>query len=344
MTDNMQHGHTVKDLQNPLAYRSFYENLAAQNPVAPIRNHAEARACGKVILSGEHAVVYGAKAIAVPLLSRFVTLKLFADQQVTAQPRIRFQLGDRPAHDQLKEMVIEAFDVLGIPRFHLSLEGHSTLMLGAGVGSSASLCVSVLRGLAQLIGKSTTPAELARKANQLERRFHGNPSGLDTAVVALEQAILFERGKDPDVVPVSKPHGSRFPWTFVLLDSGVRSPTIGMVRAAEPFFKAQGSRVIDAFDAVTIQCKTALETGNTTLMADAMTNAHELLGAAGVVTEPLTHLAQVAQNIGALATKVTGAGGGGCVLTLLKSEECDEQLTELREHIGAERVHPLFIP
>ena len=344
MTDNLESKPAIADPHDMLAFRSLFGSLAQQHPTAPVRTNAESRACGKVILSGEHAVVYGAKAIAVPLLSRFVSLKFFADKQISAQPRIRFQLGDRPAHEHLREMVLEAFDVLGVPRFHLSLEGSSTLMLGAGVGSSASLCVGVLRGLAQLTGKSITPVELARKANQLERRFHGNPSGLDTAVVALEQAILFERGKDPNVVPVSKPTGSRFPWTFVLLDSGIRSPTISMVRLAEPFFRAEGSRVIDEFNMVTDQCKYALETGNTSIMTQAISSAHELLCAAGVVTDPLAQLVEVAQRIGALATKVTGAGGGGCVLTLLSTEQCDTQLAKLREELGSYRVHPLFIP
>ncbi len=310
----------------------------------PLRSFAESRACGKVILCGEHAVVYGAKAIAMPLLSKLIHLKIYADPHVTAMPKVRFNLGDRPATDQIRSMVLEAFDVLSIPRFNVSLEGTSSLMLGAGVGSSASICVSVLRGLAQLSGKSLPPAEIAKMANQLERRFHGNPSGLDTAVVALEQAILFERGKESEIVRIEKPAGSRFPWAFVLLDSGVRSPTINMVKHAEPYFRARGQELIDQFNEVTDTCKVALETGDRSKLADAMGHAHLLLTEVGIVSPALHDIAKTAREIGALATKVTGAGGGGCMLTLLKSDECDDQIASLREKFGKDRVHPLFIP
>lgn len=310
----------------------------------PVGTSAEARACGKVIVAGEHAVVYGAKALAIPLLSKYMHIKIYADLQATGTPKIRFNLGDRPVQDSLREMVLEALEILALPRCNLSMEGHSNLMLGAGVGSSASLCVTVLRGLLQLAGRTLTPNELARMANQLERRFHGNPSGLDTAVVALEQAILFERGKDPDVVRVQKPTQSRFPWTFVLLDSGVRSPTINMVRQAEPFFRREGAKLIDEFDAITHSCKDAFETGDIALLANAMNAAQKLLTNAGVVTDVLEDIANIAKDCGAIASKVTGAGGGGCMLALLVNDRCDEQIGKLRERLGNDRVHPLFIP
>lgn len=310
----------------------------------PIRAYAESRACGKVILSGEHAVVYGARALALPLLSKVVNIKLYADPHVTASPKIRVNLSERPANDAVKAMVMEAFDVLGIGRFNLSIEGHSSLMLGAGVGSSASLCVSVLRGLSQISGRSILPMELAVLANQLERRFHGKPSGLDTAVVALEQAIVFERGKDPEVVSVRKPTDSRFPWSFVLIDSGVRSPTINMVKHAEPAFRSRGAAFIDEFNAVTDSCKAALEGGQTNLMAEAMNQCQVLLTEVGVVNNVLQDIARITQEIGALAVKVTGAGGGGCMLALLHGEKCDDQIAALRERLGSDRIHPLFIP
>ncbi len=314
------------------------------NRQGPQRSFAESRACGKVIFSGEHAVVYGAKALALPLLSKMIHLKIYADPHLTASPKVRFNIGERPVNESLKAMVVEAFDVLAIPRFNVSMEGQTSLLLGAGVGSSASLCVSVLRGLAQLSGKSLTPIELAKLANQLERRFHGNPSGLDASVVALEQPILFERGKDPEVVKVHKPKNARFPWTFVLLDSGVRSQTINMVKHAEPFFREGRDQIINEFNQVTENTKSALEDGDIQKMTEAINHGHMLLTEAGVVTSILHDISRIARDVGALATKVTGAGGGGCMLSLLENERCDEQISALRERLGKDRVHPLFVP
>jgi mevalonate kinase len=217
-------------------------------------------------------------------------------------------------------------------------------MLGAGVGSSASLCVSVIRGLCQVCGISLTPAKLSALANRLERRFHGNPSGLDTAVVALEQAILFERGRDAEAITVNKPKNSSLPWCFALLDTGVRSPTINMVKLAEPWFKQAGESAISRFNAITDSAVRSLRDGDTQLLAKALTECHELLELTGVVTDPVKKMIDLAHNHGALAAKVTGAGGGGCVLALLPASRCDEVIANLRQELGDQRLHPIFIP
>lgn len=321
---------------------TFTQQLGRQ--IAPVRSDASARAAGKIILVGEHAVVYGARAIAIPLLSKSMNLRIYTDRILTNSPKIKFHIGGKPVNEQLIEMVLEAFEVLGIAPFNISIDGQSSLMLGAGVGSSASLCVSLLRGLSQVCGILLTPARLSQLANRLERRFHGNPSGLDTSVVALEQAILFERGRDAEAICVNRPKGSNLPWCFVLLDTGVRSPTINMVRKAEPWFKANASSVISSFNEVTTNAARALREGDSNLLAEAMTASHKLLSEAGVVTEAVSHVVEAALRHGALAAKVTGAGGGGCVLALLPAKLCDSSIAALRKDIGADRVHPIFIP
>ncbi len=336
--DSLRTNLRLKDLRLLTLSSTFHQASG------PIRSFTETRACGKVILAGEHAVVYGSSAIAMPLLSKHVQLKMYADPHLSASPKVRFNLGDKPATDALKLMVIEAFDVLSIPRFNLSLEGQSSLMLGAGVGSSASLCVSVLRGLAQLTGRSLTPLELAKCANQLERRFHGNPSGLDTAVVSLEKVIFFKRDHEPKPISVVRPQGSRFPWTFVLIDSSHRASTINMVKLAEPVFLERGNGFVREFDDVTELCKDALENGKLSRLKEAMNHSHLLLTEIGVVTPALHEIYKTAMGLGALACKVTGAGGGGCVLSLLDAEQCDSQIAKLREVFGNDRIHPMFIP
>lgn len=332
---------TDRSTEKSLSF-SFTQHVGRSG--APIRGDASSRAAGKVILTGEHAVVYGARAIAIPLLSRSMNLRIYTDRVTTSNPRIKFQIGGKPVQEPILEMIHEAFDVLCIPKFNISIDGHSTLMLGAGVGSSASLCVSVLRGLTQVCGISLTPARLADLANKLERRFHGNPSGLDTSVVSLEQAILFERGRDSEAITVNKPKGSNLPWCFALLDTGVRSPTIHMVRKAEPYFKSQGPAAIDRFNEITSDAARALREGDTTLMATAMTRGNELLYEAGVVTDPVINMIEKAIANGALAAKVTGAGGGGCVLALFPASKCDQSIARLRVEVGNDRIHPIFIP
>jgi mevalonate kinase len=323
---------------------SFSFTQSAVRPGIPVRGEATARAAGKVILVGEHAVVYGARAIAMPLLSKTMNLRIYTDRVTTPSPRVKFQISGKPVQDALIDMIHEAFDVLGIPKFNVSIDGQSSLMLGAGVGSSASLCVSVLRGLAQVCALSLPPAELARLANKLERRFHGNPSGLDTSVVALEQAIVFERGRDAEALTINRPRGSNLPWCFALLDTAVRSPTINMVRKAEPWFQAQGAPMIETFNEITTAAARALRDGDFELLCDAMTRSHALLSDAGVVTSPVQEMVDLAKQHGAATAKVTGAGGGGCVLALFPAHQCDRAIAGLRKSLGHDRIHPIFIP
>ncbi len=334
-------GVNINSFDKTLSY-SFTQQLGDSR--LPVRSEATSRASGKVILVGEHAVVYGARAIAVPLLSHNISLRMYTDRAATATPHIKFQIGGRPAQDQLVQMVIDAFEVLGVPKFNLSIDARSTLIIGAGIGSSASICVGVLRGMAQVCGIVLTPVALADLANKLERRFHGTPSGLDTSVISLEHAILFERGRNAEALVVNKPKGSNLPWCFTLLDTGVRSPTIEMVYKAKPWFDAQGSTIIDQFNDITANAASALMDGDLARMAEAMSRNQVLLTHAGVVTQSVTDMITLATKNGALAAKVTGAGGGGCVLALFPAEICDRAIAAVRKSIGTDRVLPMFIP
>jgi mevalonate kinase len=88
----------------------------------------------------------------------------------------------------------------------------------------------------------------------------------------------------------------------------------------------------------------ALGDGDTGLLCNAMTECQDLLVQIGVVSDPLLDMISLAKRHGALAVKVTGAGGGGCVLALLPSNRCDSIVAGLRSELGENRIHPIFIP
>lgn len=321
-----------------------------QNSADDVANtHAAPRpvtadATGKAILVGEHAVVHGAKAVAMPLLSMQMGVRLTPLGEYSP-PRIRVMLGGRTVSDHLKGVIDEAFDALGIRPFSLEMEGTSSVLIGAGLGSSASLCIVVLKALAAATGKTLTPTELATLGNRLERRFHGNPSGLDTAVVALEHVIAFRKGEPPVPTPVARPEGRDKSWRFALLDSGARSSTIAMIQAAAPWFQApEGAGRVRRFDALAEQLILGLKEGRPAPVAAAMNEAGELLREAGVVGPALESVIDAARAEGVLAVKSTGAGGGGCALALLDPERAEAQLAGLSARLGAARVHGVSLP
>ncbi len=306
-----------------------------------IQPAVQASAAGKAIIVGEHAVVYGARAVAMPVsnLRMAISLTRTDKKDRSGRPQVRMLIGGRPANAHLQGVVEDAFDVLGISPFAIDIEGHSTVMVGAGLGSSASLCVVVLKAIAAAAGKTLATSELANFGNQLERRFHGNPSGLDTAAVATEQVIAFRKGERPEILRVKSPTGVN-QWRFALIDSGIRSSTLSMIQVAAPYFQnsQHGEAHVAAFDRLAQQVIAGLGTGDQNQVADGMKEAGHRLDEAGVVSEPLRHLIKQSLAVGCVAAKPTGAGGGGCILALLDQSDADLQLTKLKERLSGTYV------
>ena len=298
------------------------------------------KAYGKTIIVGEHAVVYGARAVAMPVFSVQMHVDLTPrslPHENTDSPLIRVTLGGRSVTTHLRSVVDDAFACMGIPPFDLDLDGHSSVLVGAGLGSSASLCVVVLRAIAKSVGLEISRRDLAAMGNQLEKRFHGNPSGLDTAVVAWEEVITFKRGQCPIPVTIKSPVDG--PWRFAVLDSGARSSTLEMVQKAAPFFRGEdGDSRLQRFDDLAQVVAGGLASGDALSVAGAMDEVGAHLKAAGIVSSQLDDVIQIARDCGALSAKVTGAGGGGCVLALLDPEDAPSQLSLLKSRLGAHRV------
>ena len=175
--------------------------------------------------------------------------------------------------------------------------------------------------------------------NQLEKRFHGNPSGLDTAVVAHESVISFRRGEGGVPLAIASPTDSDV-WPFVLIDSGLRSSTASMIRVAAPYFTGEGGDGrIARFDELAGQVATGLADGDTGCVGQAMRSAQRYLSEAGVSNGRMEEIVETCEQVGALGAKLTGAGGGGCVLALLDPATHEEQLRELKRRIGSRHVY-----
>ena len=217
-----------------------------------------ADSCGKAIIVGEHAVIYGAEAVAMPLKNLRMKIKL----QTSKQARNLILLGQKPLPEHVLGIIQDAFKVLAVEPFPVQIEGSSKLLVGSGLGSSAALSTVILKSLAKILEIDLKPQRLAEFARILESRFHGNSSGLDTSVVAYEQVIQFKNGISQPI-SIKPPKGFKS-WTFVLIDSQTRSSTFAMVNQAAPFFtcKKAGKARIEQFSQLAKQVKTGLQEGN----------------------------------------------------------------------------------
>lgn len=332
-------------------------NLAAADSARPVRaqesKSTAGSACGKAILVGEHAVVYGARALALPIKTmgmRITATSLSDTTNIGDRPRgvpgpIHMLLSGTRVSEHLLAVAYETLELLKLPVEPLKIEGESSLWIGAGLGSSASLCVGLLRTLSRHYEVAVSDIQIASLANQLEARFHGKPSGLDAAVVALEQVICFSKQSGPTPLAALSnslmPKKIHSPLRFVLVDSKTRASTKQMVELAAPYFAGKiGQQRIAHFDGLTDEMIQALQKRQPEVIGAIMREAHRLLGEAGVVPLVLQELVTSVENAGCLAAKVTGAGGGGSILAMLDDRwgEGNQQLEKLAATIGSNRI------
>ncbi|MES2744455.1 MAG: mevalonate kinase [Bdellovibrionota bacterium] len=320
------------------------EQNSTQNPLmsrtkSQVSPSLETTACGKAIITGEHAAVYGAHAVAIPLHQmRFRFNMTQKTMRLGSAPEIHLTLAGHEGSPRLKAVVLHAMELLRIEPFSLDAETHSSLPIGAGLGSSATLCVAVLRALSQAKGLSLPEPLLAQLANELEKSFHGNPSGLDTAVVAFEKAVLFAKNQKIEVLNISSDLTSE----FVLIDSNIRASTLAMIRIAEPYFMgSEGDRRIQAFDTIALTTHRALEIGSPDLLAESMNDCGKLLKEAGVVPANIEDMIAKTRALGAPAAKSTGAGGGGVIIGLLPNDLMDRERC-YRDIIHAFKGHAVY--
>ncbi|HQN69291.1 MAG TPA: hypothetical protein PLW19_05530, partial [Anaerolineaceae bacterium] len=164
-----------------------------------------ASASAKLILLGEHAVVYGHPAIAIP----FSDMRL----RVSIEPAILAKAGtlrvispdmdmnllfDEMSPDEpIRQMISLLLYFLGIKNLPTcTMRIRSDIPLGAGFGSSAALSVGIMRALSAFLGHPLDGMDLVSLAYQSDQFIHGRLSGIDTTVIALEQAIYYQRGQD----------------------------------------------------------------------------------------------------------------------------------------------------
>lgn len=286
---------------------------------------AEGRAPGKLILLGEHAVVYGHTAIA-GAVGLTTTVRLSASDGPT-------RLGDSTVRDARLQRAL----ALALPAEGLRVDIDSALPTGRGMGSSAAVAVALVRAAAALAGEALDAETLFQRSLALERVFHGQPSGVDNAVVAAGGLLRFRRGPPLQIEPLALAH----PLTVVVLDSGGPGDTAAMVAAVRARRPAVDP-VIEAIGALVEQAGGLLDRPRE--LGAALDENHALLRRLGVSTPALDELCAMARAHGALGAKLSGSGGGGVVMALVAegAEAClldaarRARVPALCAHLGAD--------
>lgn len=294
----------------------------------------ERTAPGKVILCGEHSVVYGRPAVAVPVSDMRARAHVEPGPagsglhiraiNIQQQVALRTSVTDNPL-GKVARLVLERLD-LPEPDAILTLE--SDLPIASGMGSGAAITAAAARALAAAMGTELPVEVVSEITYEVEKIHHGTPSGIDNTVIAWEQPVYFVKGSPPETFRIG------MPFHLLIASSGIASSTreaVAEVRhrwAATPGYYEV---IFNCIGAIARAARAAVEQGALHALGVLLNENHELLAKMGVSLPQLDHLVGAARAAGALGAKLTGSGQGGNVIVLVEEETLDR----VREALNA---------
>lgn len=284
------------------------------------RQEAIGVAHSKLILVGEHVVVYDKPAIAIPFPLKIVAKLKETYGQITFSSNLyNGKLDTIPLPMKgLEECIQKAFELCQKPLEGVHIEVTSDIPVGRGLGSSAALATALVRGIYNYFHKSLSLEELYQLVGLAETHAHGKPSGIDMMSVASDLPILYQRTIGASPLIVSKP------FHVVVADTG----KIGDTKKAVNHVKEIKLRrpqlveaIIDEIEKIVMEAKEAILTGDAKGLGCLLTKNHEKLKELEVSDPLLDRLVELAIRAGALGAKLTGGGKGGCIIALARDKE-----------------------
>ena len=276
------------------------------------------QAHSKIILIGEHAVVYGYPAISLPLLEVEVTCKV-----VPAESPWRLY-----EEDTLSMAVYASLEYLDIKESCIRCEIDSAIPEKRGMGSSAAISIAAIRAVFDYYQAELPHDVLEILVNRAEMIAHMNPSGLDAKTCLSDQPIRFIKNVGFTELEMDL---SAY---LVIADTGVYGHTREAIQVVQskgkdalPFLHALGELTQQAEDA--IRQKDAEELGQ--ILSQAQLHLKEI----GVSSPEADSLVETALSHGALGAKMSGGGLGGCIIALAASLPHAQELAERLEEKGA---------
>ncbi len=308
-----------------------------------------ASAPGKIILCGEHSVVYGFPAIAIPVFEvQSRTVVLAKPSAKTGEVRLiapaigmETSLLNLEPSDPVQrtiDLVLQELGVDHLPACEIRIS--SSIPLGSGLGSSTSVSVSMLRALSEFLGHPFSDTQVNQLAYEIEKIHHGNPSGIDNSVITFQKPVFFQRDHPIHLLEVNAP------LHLLIADSGVAASTADAVNGVRQRWQDDPRGYNHKFAAIgdlVFNCKRLMELGEIAGLGNLLNQNHMLLQEIQISSPVLDNLVSAALNAGADGAKLSGGGIGGNIIALVNEAKA-ESVTNALTRAGAVRVLHTELP
>jgi mevalonate kinase len=306
----------------------------AHNPMAT------SSAPGKIILFGEHTVVYGYPALAVPVTQVQATATVSENSRggiMIEAPNINLsaELSGFERDNPLAFVINSVFSSLQIsnpPACTVYLQ--STIPVASGLGSGAAISIAIIRALSTFLGQPMQDEQVNKLAFETEKLYHGTPSGIDNTVITYAKPVYYIRKK-----PIRTFHvGAAF--TILIADTGVSAPTKESVAAVRMLWesnKHHWEKVFSSVGEIVWCARQAIERGDSVELGKLMNANHSLLQELSVSSKELDQLVNAALKSGALGAKLSGGGRGGNMIALVEKENA-QAVSRVLSMAGAKRT------
>jgi hydroxymethylglutaryl-CoA reductase len=310
LTDRLAESGEVK----PWKARQILAAMLADDEAPPQR---AVSAAGKVILLGEHAVVYGKHALAVPIKDAALAWVDRCESGLTLQvPEWNLVREiDPQSTDTVDAAVQLILQRLDLPRSGFVINVRPKLPSSMGLGSSATFAVAIIRAFDAAFDLHLADERINEIAFACEKLAHGTPSGVDNtlAVHALPMLFRNDGGLKMELLSLKNTPSLLVAWGD---EKGRTIEQVSAVRQRHARNPAEFASIFEQIDSLAIQGSTLLQQGEFARLGQLMNICHGLLNAIGVSTPGLERMVAIARQNGALGAKLTGAGGGGSIVAL----------------------------